>query len=220
MKLKNIIITFVAVSILCISLAYSSSITGNLYKAFSKSLDPNEIAEENITVRKYYNMTIRFRYSMEGSDLSFSDDDGEIILKDSTSEIQRVGGINKGKVYVKKDKLEIDSLKYVDVVNIDKFDDISNQQVNITFYGTKAYLTIIVSKRQGNASLQGYIIDDLTSQSLDGLTIMAFEKNSDPAIAEPVAQAVSENGRYSLTLQADSDGKSYDIYVKDYSVTT
>lgn len=218
MKMKSIVISFLIVSVISLSLAYSNGITGSFYKAFSKSLIPSEIVEQNITVRKYYNLTIRFRYSTDGSDLSFSDDDGTIVLKNSTHEIERINGIKNGKVYLMKDKLQIDSIKFVDTSNIEKFESVSNQEVNITFYGTKAYLTIIVSKKQGTAIVQGYLIDDLTSQTLNGITVLVFEKNSDPYTVSPVAQAVSESGRYSLTLQTDSDGKTYDIYVKDYPV--
>ncbi len=209
----------ILIIVLFISFAYSSGMTGNFYKAFSKTLSPNEIIEQNITVRKYYNLTIRFRYSVNGSDLSFSDADGSIILKNDTDEIGRTTGITDGKIYLMKDKLQIDSIKYVDVLNVEKYNDINNQNVNITFYGTKAYLTIIVSKRQGNATLQGYLIDDLTSQSLDDVIVLAFEKDSDPYTSIPVTQVTSENGMYSLNLQTDSEGKGYDIYVKDYQVS-
>jgi len=220
MKMKIVLIAFLVISILSISLAYSSGITGNFYKAFSKSLLPDEKIEQNITVRKYYNLTIRFRYSLNGSDLSFSDDDGTVVLKNSTHEIDRTTGIRDGKIYLMKDRLQIDSIKYVDTSNIEKFETVSNQEVNVTFYGTKAYLTIIVLKRQGNATLQGYLIDDLTSQLLDDITVLAYEKDYDPYTVSPVAQSISNSGTYSLTLQTDSDGKSYDIYVKDYSITS
>ena len=221
MKKKNILISsFVLVFILSISFAYSSGITGNFYKAFSKTLSPNENVEQNITVKKYYNMTVRFRYSLDGSDLSFDDPDGTIILKDSNQEIDRVTGIMNGKIYVTKDKLQIDSIKSAGLLNIEKYDVLNNGEVSITYYGTKAYLTVLVAKKQGNATLQGYIIDDLTNQTLNGVTVLVYDKNSDINVTDPVGQSVSENGKYSFELQADADGKDYDIYVKDYSVST
>lgn len=203
-----------------ISFAYSSGITGNFYKAFSKTIYPNDNIDQNITVKKYYNLTIRFRYSLDGSDLSFDDTDGTIILKDLNGEIDRVSGIKSGKIYSLRDKLQIDSIKSVDLLNVEKYDTVNNGEVSITYYGTKAYLTVLVAKKQGNATLQGYITDDLTNQTLNGVTVLAYDKNSDINVTNPVGQSISENGKYSFDLQADADGKEYDIYVKDYSVST
>jgi len=215
-KTKIILISFIAVSILFISLAYSTGITGNLYKAFSKTLYPNDNIEQNITLRKYYNMTVRFRYSIDGSDLSFDDSDGTVILKDSNGEIDRVTGIKSGKIYAARDKMQIDSIKYVELLNVDNYDMANNSEVSVTYYSTKAYLTIIVAKKQGSASLQGYIIDELTNQTLNGITVLAYDRGSDINVTDPLGQSVSENGRYSLNFQTDADGKELDIYVKDY----
>jgi len=217
MKVRYIVISFLIISALSISFAYSTGITGNFYKAFSKTVYPNDKIEQNITLRKYYNMTIRFRYSLDGSDLSFDDPDGTVILKDSNQEIDRVSGIKSGKIYSLKDKLQIDSIKSVELLNIEKY-DLNSSDVSITYYGTKAYLTILVVKKQGNATLQGYIIDDLTNQTLNGITIMAYDKNADINNTNPLDQSISENGKYFLDLQADADGREYDVYVKDYTV--
>lgn len=217
MKIKYIVISFLLIVTISISLAYSAGITGNFYKAFSKTVYPNDNIDQNITVKKYYNMTVRFRYSLDGSDLSFDDSDGTVILKDSNGEIDRVTGIKSGKIYSTKDKLQMDSIKSVELLNIDKY-DLNGSEVSITYYGTKAYLTVLVAKKQGNASLQGYIIDDLTNQTLNGVTILAYDKNSDINTTNPIDQSLTENGMYSFDLQADADGREYDIYVKDYSV--
>ena len=217
MKARYIVISFLIIFAISISFAYSTGITGNFYKAFSKTLSPNENIEQNITVRKFYNMTIRFRYSLDGSDLSFDDSDGKVILKDSNHEIDRATGIKSGKIYTTKDRLQIDSIKSVELLNIDKY-DLNSSEVSITYYGTKAYLTILVAKKQGNATLQGYIIDDLTNQSLNGITILAYNKNADINSTSSVDQSISENGKYFLSLQADADGREYDVYVKDYTV--
>lgn len=220
MKTKIILISFLAVSIVSISLAYSTGITGNFYKAFSKTVYPNDNIEQNITIRKYYNLTVRFRYSIDGSDLSFDDSDGTVILKDfNGGEIDRVTGINSGKIYVTMDKMKIDSINYVGLLNVDKYDTVNSSGFSITYSGTKAYLTILVVKKQGSASLQGYIIDELTNQSLDGVTVLAYDKGSDINTTDPLGQSVSENGKYSLNFQTDADGKGFDIYVKDYLVS-
>jgi len=219
MKTRIILISFLVVSALVISLAYSTGITGKFYKAFSKTVYPNDNIEQNITVRKYFNMTVRFRYSIDGSDLSFDDPDGTVILKDSNGEIDRVSGIKSGKIYAARDKMQIDSIKYVELLNVDKYDTVNSSEVSITYYATKAYLTIIVVKKQGSASLQGYIIDELTNQSLDGITVLAYDKGSDINTTDPLGQSVSENGKYSLNFQTDADGKELDIYVKDYLVS-
>src|SRR4030042_2943740 len=155
MKKKILLISFILIVTVSISLAYSSGITGNFYKAFSKSLSPNDNVEQNITVRKYYNMTVRFRYSLDGSDLSFDDPNGTVILKDSNGEVDRISGIKSGKIYSLQDRLQIDSIRSVELVNLEKYDAINSGEVIITYYGTKAYLTILVAKKQGTASLQG-----------------------------------------------------------------
>jgi hypothetical protein len=219
MNKKIIIASFAVVIIISISFAYSSSISGNFYKAFTKTVTPNDVINENITIRKYYNMTIRFRYSVDGSDLVFNDSDATIILKDSNNEISRISAVNNGKIYVPKDKLLLDSIKYVDAINLDKFEDVSFQNANITFYGNKAYLTIIVAKKQGSGTLKGYVIDELTSELVDGVSVVMFEKGADTATSMPVSQSISDDGSYSFTIQTDSDGKSYDLYVTDYQVT-
>jgi len=219
MKTKIILISFIVVSALVISLAYSSGITGNFYKAFSKTVYPNDNIEQNITVRKYFNMTVRFRYSINGSDLSFDDPDGTVILKDSNGEIDRVTGIQSGKIYAARDKMQIDSIKSVELLNVDNYDTANNSEVSITYYATKAYLTIIVVKKQGSAGLQGYILDELTNKNLDGITVLAYDKGSDINTTDPLGQSVSENGKYSLNIQTDADGKELDIYVEDYFIS-
>jgi len=216
MKTKIILISFLVISALSISLAYSTGITGNFYKAFSKTVYPNDNINQNITVKKFYNMTVRFRYSIDGSDLSFDDPDGTVILKDSNGEIDRVTGIKSGKIYAARDKMQIDSIKYVELLNVDKYDTVNSSGFSITYYSTKAYLTILVVKKQGSASLQGYIIDELTNQSLDGVTVLAYDKGSDINVTDPLDQSVSDKGQYSLNFQTDADGKDLDIYVKDY----
>ena len=49
-------------AIAIISLAISGySLTGMFTKAFDKTLSPGESYERNITIREYYNLTVRFQ---------------------------------------------------------------------------------------------------------------------------------------------------------------
>lgn len=210
------IISIVLISILAV---YSFSSTGLFFKVFTKNVYPNQMIEENITIRKFYNLTIRFRTSLSGSDLSFTNNNTLVILKDANkNEINRSIGVTNGKVYLLMDKLQIDSIKFVDAFNVGKYANVTNQEASIKFIGTKAYLTIIVSKLEGNATLTGYIFDKLTSQPLSGITILAFNKGSDPNTTQPIAQNLSlADGKYFLILPTDSDGKSYDIYIQNYA---
>jgi hypothetical protein len=108
-------------------------------------------------------------------------------------------------------------IETADATGMGSYGDVTNQTVTITMSGTKAYLTIVVEKKQGNGTIEGYVKDELTSQTVDGIGVFAYESNADPNTASPAAQDVSENGRYNLTLVADADGKTYDIYVSGYT---
>ena len=157
---------------------------------------------------------------MNGSDLSFTDSDATVALKDAAGkELARLTGIANGKIYSTIDRLNLDMIETADTTSVGSYGDITNQAVTITLSGTKAYLTIVVEKMQGNATVAGYVTDELTSQNVDGVGVLAFESNADPTTANAAAQDISDNGRYSLTLAADADGKSYDIYVSGYSTS-
>jgi len=173
-----------------------------------------------MTVKKYFNLTVRFRTSPSGSDLSFDDADGTVVLKDvNGNELYRKTGIVGGKGYILADKLTVDSISTINSFNIDSYDDVINQTLNITFYGTKAYATVLVAKKQGNATLTGFVFDDLTENSLQGISLTAMKGGSDPTIDNPDAETVTNTeGRYSMNLSATADGSSYDVYVKDYTV--
>lgn len=198
---------------------FSYASTGQFTKVFSKTVSPGQTVESNITVRKYYNLTVRFRYSLNGSDLSFTDNDATVMLRDMAgNEIVKTTGVNNGKIYTTVDRLNLDMIETADAASVSSYEDVSNQTVAITLSGTKAYLTIVVAKKQGNATLAGYVLDDLTDQTVDGVNVLAFESNADPNTAVPATQDTSENGRYNLMLVADADGKTYDIYVQNYDV--
>lgn len=215
--LMSAIISLVLISALAV---YSFSSTGLFSKAFTKTVYPNQMIEENITIRKFYNLTIRFRTSPDGSDLSFTDSNTLVILKDANkNETNKSIGITNGKVYLFMDKLQIDSIKFVDAFNVGKYANVTDQEASITFIGTKAYFTIIVSKLEGNATLTGYIFDKLTSQPLSGITILAFSKGLDPNTTQSITQNLSlGDGKYFLILPTDSDGRPYDIYIQDYAI--
>lgn len=200
---------------------YGTSTTGFFSKAFSKTVTPNQIIEQNITIKKYFNLTIRFRTSPSGSDLTFDDNDTLMILKDvNGNEIVRAVGVTNGKAYLKVDKLNIDSIATVIVSNMNSYEDV-DQAANISFYSTKAYLTVLVAKKSGNATIRGYTIDDLTGDGLSEIAIGAFDGGSDVNTTNPIVQTMTAtNGSYSIVLPADADGTSYDIYVRDYPVSS
>jgi len=197
--------------------AFSYATTGQFTKVFSKTVVPGQTIESNITVRKYYNLTVRFRYSLNGSDLSFTDSDAAVVMRDMAgNEIASAARVVNGKIYTTIDRMNLDMIETVDTTSVGSYEDVTNQTVTITLSGTKAYLTIIVAKKQGNATLEGYVLDDLTNQPVDGVVVLAYESNADPNTAIAVTQDTSMEGRYSLELAADADGRTYDVYVENY----
>jgi hypothetical protein len=211
-------IFFAAISVTAI---YSYGMTGFFSKAFSKTVYPNQVIEENITIRKYFNLTVRFRTSPSGNDLTFDDPDGMVVLKDvNGNELYKKGGIASGKAYILADKLKVDAIATISSSKLDSYEDVVDQSLNITFYGTKAYATVLVTKRQGNATLTGHVFDDLTKDTVENTTVTAFKGGSDPVVDNSETETVTNaEGRYSMNLLATADGVSYDIYVKDYTVT-
>jgi len=213
--MKKYILAIVIIAAI-VSLAVSSySLTGFFSKAFDKTLSPGEYYERNITIRKYYNLTIRFQKQNSTSYLTFDNNETIVVLKDvDGNEIDRAGGAVNGRVYFFTEKLEIDKIKTVSAYNLGDYEDIENQEVNITYSGTKAYITVKVS--YGPAVITGYVLDDLTGQVIEGVEVLAFSDGSDPTLTEPLMQNTSTSeGRYLLTFQLNSS-KALDIYVKDY----
>jgi hypothetical protein len=153
--------------------------------------------------------------------LSFSDSDAVIVLKDfSGKEVFRAAGIISGKNYSVQDKLDLDSIATADSSNIDGYANNLNQAVNVSYTGTKAYITIILSKASGNATMMGFIYDELTNQNLPEITISAFNSSIDPLTSQYAATNQTDvTGNYLLILPANSDGQSYDFYISDYSVS-
>jgi len=213
---------YIAIGIFLIALISltigSNAINGLFSKAFSKSLSPGETYERNITIRKYYDLTVRFQKENSTSYLGFDNNETAVVLKDVVgNEIARANGAINGRVYFFTEKLQLDRIKTVSAYNLGVYLDIENQEVNITYSGTKAYITVRVSYKP--ATITGYILDDLTGQTVEGIEVLAFPDNSDPNLTEPILQSTSTSeGRYLLTFQLNSS-KALDIYVRDYIVS-
>lgn len=220
-KKKILLICAVVFSLIVLMSVYSLSYSGFLSKAFTKTIFPGESIEENITVRKFYNMTVRFRTSLNGSDLTFDDADANISTKHvNGSQIHFLTGIISGKVYSLTDKADIDGMSSITVRGLDKYDDVVDQPVNFSFIGTKAYLTVLVSKKTGNGTISGFVFDELTGQSIGNLGVFAFDSGSNVNSTEPVSSTLTNSvGRFLMSLYSDADGKSYDVYVSDYPVS-
>jgi len=218
---KYLIASIIGITVFAVIAVVSFSTTGLFSKAFSKTVQPNQVYEQNVSIRKYFNLTIRFRTSPSGSDLTFSDSDALIVLKDiSGNEIFRATGISSGKNYSLQDKLDLDSVVTADSTSINGYSDNFNQAVNVSYIGTKAYITIILAKAGGNATVTGFIYDELTNQNLQEITISAFNSSSDPTNSVSAATNQTDSkGIYALILPTDSDGQSYDFYISDYSIS-
>lgn len=216
---------FVAVALLTVaSLAYGVSFTGftGLFKAFDKTLAPGEQYEYNITIRKYYNVSIRFQKQNINSSsyLGFDDNESVIVLKDSVgAEIARITGVKNGRAYVKLTNYELSSVAKISAYNISDYKDVADQAVNesmLSLSGTNAYITVKVSYPP--ASIAGYVVDDLTGEYVKGVAVAAFEDGANTTTTAPLKQATSDSdGRYSLTFDI-SDSKALDVYVDGYDV--
>lgn len=212
----NIIIAIALTSILLFSIS-SYSISGFFSKAFDKSLSPGEQYERNITIRKYYNLTVRFQKEGSTSYLGFNDEDSIIVLRAGNgSVIKNVTGVINGKHYIFAESEEVRAITKASAFSIENYEDVINQSVSVSYIGTKAYITITVTYK--TASISGYIIDDLTGETVDGIHIYAFPDGSNPQTAEAIIENVSRNGKYLLTINLNSS-MPLDIYVKDYDVS-
>lgn len=218
---KYLIAAVVGVALFSIVAGMSLSQTGYFSKAFSKTVQPNQVYVENVSIRKYFNLTIRFRTSPSGSDLTFSDPDAVVVLRDSSgSQIFSATGISNGKIYSTEDNLLLESIFAADSVKIDSYADNFNQSTSISYIGTKAYLTIILSKAGGNATVVGFVYDELTNRNLPGITITAMNSTLDPSIFPSAAANQTDSiGSYILAVPSGSDGQAYDFYISDYAVS-
>lgn len=213
---------FAAVALLAAaSLAYGVSFTG-FFKAFDKTLAPGEYYEKNITVRMFYNVSIRFQKQSTNSSsyLGFDDSESMIVLEDSGGvEIARIVGVKNGRAYVKLTNYELSSVAKVSAYNISDYKDVVGQVVNesmLSFSGTSAYITVKVSYPP--AEIAGYVVDDMTGEYVNGVVVAAFEDGANPNTTVPIKQSLSDaNGKYSFVFDI-SDSKALDVYVEGYDV--
>lgn len=213
-------ITFgIVVSIVVVALVASQGygITGLFYKAFDKSLSPGEYYERNITVRNYYNLSVRFQKEGSSGYLGFDDNSSVIELKSANGTvIKSATGVLNGRIYMLVSSDELSAISTASAYSIDEYADITGQSVAPTFSGTKAYITITVHYR--TAMIYGYITDELTGESVEA-QVHAFEDGADPNTATAViTNSSGADGRYQLSLDLNSS-KAMDIYVKDYDVS-
>lgn len=192
-------------------------ITGFFTKAFDKSLSPGEYYERNISIRKYYNLSVRFQKEGSTGYLGFTDNDSVVVLKDVNGNvILSEKGVNKGNIYTLMNSSQVRAIATASAYNISDYADIVEQSVNVSYIGAKAYVTITVGYRA--AMIAGYVIDDLTGQYVNGISVLAFDDGADPITVTAVVGNVSgTNGRYILSMQLNSS-KALDIYVEGYDV--
>src|SRR3990172_7729433 len=148
-KRVTIAIVFAAVAATSVILAGTLATTGFFSKAFDKTLGPGEQYERNITVRQYYNLTVRFqKETSTTSYLSFDNNDTAIILKDvNGTEIARGTGVINAKMYFFMNSQALDSIATVTALNLGDYADVTDQPANKTFSGTTAYITVKVRYR-------------------------------------------------------------------------
>jgi len=208
-----------AISIL---LANSLGMTGFFSKAFDKSLSPAEQYEKNITIRQYYNLTIRFQKETSSTTyLTFDSNDTAIILKDlNGTEIARATGLINGKAYFLVNRQSLDRVATISALNLGDYEDVVDQQANKTFSGTTAYITVKVhGKPPQPARIFGIASDELTGTVAEGVTVAAFEDGADPTIASSVNSSITDiNGHYSMQFDLNAT-KALDVYVKDYEAS-
>lgn len=215
---KYILVGIVAVAIVSLA-TVSYSISGVFSKAFDKTLYPGESYEKNITVRKYYNITVRFqKENSTSSYLSFDGNETNVVLKGASDNVVFSGtGVSDGKIYFFMDKATLDKIKTVSAYSLGEYLDVVDQSVNATYSGTTAFITVKV--RYKPSAIFGYVVDEMTSQTVDGVEVLAVANSANPATSEPISQNVSDSsGRYFMSFQLDSS-KALDIYVKDYDAS-
>lgn len=230
MKINKRILIGIVISIMLtavIGLATNSDIvygiTGFFTKAFDKTLSPGEYYERNITVRKYYNLSVRFQKEGSTGYLGFTDNDSVVVLEDANgADILTLNGVSKGRIYVKVTNYELASVASVSAQSISDYEDVVDQPVNdtvLSFIGTNAYLTVHVHQKVYETSnIAGYIVDDLTGEFVSDVGVLAFDDGADPVLATAVVQNTSGiGGMYQLALQLSSS-KALDVYVEGYDV--
>jgi hypothetical protein len=201
------------------SLASGVDFTG-FFKAFDKTLAAGEQYEHNITVRKYYNVSVRFQKGNSTSYLSFDDNDSVVVLKDAAgAEVANATGVKNGRAYIRMSNTQLASVASISATGISSYADVVAQTVNgtvLSFSGTTAYLTVKV--RYPSASMSGYVSDDLTGDAVAGVAVAAFDDGADTATAAAILQGMSgDDGRYAMGFDL-ADSRAMDVYVAGYDV--
>jgi len=214
----NKTILLVAMIALVASIAISGyAMTGFFSKAFDKTLSPGDVYERNITVRQFYNLTVRFQKEDSSSYLTFDNNETKVVLKDSSdNQIANGTGVINAKMYFFMNKQTIDAIAKVSAFNLGTYDDVIDQTASISFSGTTAYLTVKVKTRA--ARVQGFVVDELTQEPVESVKIIAVKNSEDPNVVTPQAEAITDgNGFYNMSFNLTTS-TALDFYVKDYEV--
>ncbi len=207
-------VVFSLAVIVGVSSAGGVNFTG-FFKAFDKTLYPGNNYERNITVREYYNTSVRFVKVNGSSYLTFDDDDCIVVLKDSSgNEIFRFVGIEDGKGYDIVNNSILSKIDKVYVYNMDAYEDVMGQSPEVTSIGTKTYITVVVEERAKPVKLYGYVSDELTGELLDGIEVAVFENDADAAVSEAITSYNTSGGYYEFDFDIGG-GTAIDVYVRD-----
>lgn len=216
--MKKILIGIVIAVTIGVMAVGSYSISGFFTKAYDKTLSPGEIYEKNITIRNFYNLTIRFQKEGSSSYLTFDNNLTSVVLKDAGgNEVARFTGVANGRIYTMLEKTQLNSISKAFAENLDEYENVVGQSANITYSGTTAYLTIKVVYKPG--MILGYVTDELTGNPVEGVYILALANGADPNLESPINQSITDsNGKYLMSFLLTSS-KSLDIYVKDFDTS-
>ncbi|HLC39292.1 MAG TPA: hypothetical protein VJJ76_00225, partial [archaeon] len=179
---------------------------------------PGEQYERNITVKQYYNLTVRFqKETSTTSYLSFDSNDTTIILKDANgTEVARGTGVINAKMYFFMNSQTLDNIATITALNLGEYADVIGQPANKTFSGTTAYITVKVHYKPAN--IFGTVTDELTGIVVEGVEVAAFDDGADTTTASSINSSITDSsGRYSMQFELNSS-KAMDVYVKDYEV--
>jgi len=217
-----VILMLTSIATISIILANTFAITGFFSKAFDKTLSPGEQYGKNITIRQFYNLTVRFQKETSSTTyLTFDSNDTVIVLKDATgNEVARNTGVINAKMYFLIDKTNLDRITTVSALNLGDYEDVIDQQANKTFSGTTSYITVKVhNKPPLPARIFGSVTDELTGNAVQSAFVAAFDDNADTSIATPINSSLTDvSGRYSMQFDINVS-KALDVYVRDYEVS-
>ncbi|MCX6820654.1 MAG: hypothetical protein NT016_01775 [Candidatus Aenigmarchaeota archaeon] len=217
---RNVIVgSVLAAAALVVTSSFASG-TGfaGWFKAFDKTLAPGEQYVHNITVRRYYNVSIRFQKENSSSYLSFDDSSSFVSLKDAAgNEVANATGVKNGRAYIAMSNVQLASVATVNAADISGYADVAGQLVNdtvLSFSGTSAYITVKV--RYPAATMSGYVTDDLTGEPVSNVAIAAFDDGADANASAALQQTASDAaGMYAMSFDL-TDSLAVDVYVDGY----